>query len=492
MYRYLSKSMGLVFLLTAIACERAVTFSEVIPPVSEITEILHTSNSSYITLDQAKEVADIFIGAKDAVPLTRVTQSNTPEEASVQSISKDGEPLMYVVNYDDGGFVITSATRDYLPILAYSETGRFDVSLIQGGLALWVDETMAAVEASKEKADSVKLSMNRLWSLYEPTAQNEVLTTESSRNMTYTPAEIACFERCDELFLQYGGNGWNFLPLSLAEQVFDDAGLSYYYDNLCYSAQFNNSGISSSVVGWKEGSFTESYGPMLTTQWHQGTPYNDLCYGHPAGCGVIALAQVMKHHAFPQNFVYNNTEYFDWTTIPDNPTSTSNHSKLIKYVYDMTSTNYLPLFDVSWTTPGAMEDAITAMGFNVTRQDDDPQDVEYEVLRNHRPVIMLGHDSNSTNLPGDAEYVGNSHYWVVDGVQSVDTDVFMVFAEWQPNDSGQFTQSHYSIDNPDVISGISYLYYHYNMGWGGINDGWYGFNYDYPYLRQNFLISRIF
>lgn len=44
--------------------------------------------------------------------------------------------------------------------------------------------------------------------------------------------------------------------------------------------------------------------PLLTTRWSQRSPYNDLCpIGDggrtAAGCGVIAVAQIMRYHAWP-------------------------------------------------------------------------------------------------------------------------------------------------------------------------------------------------
>ena len=58
-------------------------------------------------------------------------------------------------------------------------------------------------------------------------------------------------------------------------------------------------------------------------------------------------------------------------------------------------------------------------------------------------------------------------------------------------DCEEFTISYNSIDNPDVISGISYLYYHYNWGWGNEDSAWYAYDDDnYQYSRQNYLISK--
>lgn len=43
--------------------------------------------------------------------------------------------------------------------------------------------------------------------------------------------------------------------------------------------------------------------PMLTTEWHQNSPFNDLIPGkYPAGCVAIALAQIMAYHEYPKNY----------------------------------------------------------------------------------------------------------------------------------------------------------------------------------------------
>ena len=104
---------------------------------------------------------------------------------------------------------------------------------------------------------------------------------------------------------------------------------------------------------------------------------------------------------------------------------------------------------------------------------------------------------NMTILPGSAEYVGDSHYWIIDGARRTESNVFMVFAEWQPYDCGEFTQSYYSIDNPNVVSGTTSLFYHYNWGWGsGNGNGWYysgvtqptNSSWNFKYGRENLFI----
>lgn len=441
-------------------------------------------NASYVTSTQARNVADAFLDRSDVAPLTRGSLIESKGASFVQTIDEAGEPLMYVVNYSDGGFVIVSATRDYMPVLAYSNEGRFDISSIEGGLGLWLDETKASVIESGAKPDSVRLKMNRLWNQYEKKT-HDVLVTKATASMT--PAEIACMERCEELYSRYSDEGWQFASLSGARYIFEEAGLLDYYNQLCYSASFNHSSPSCSVVGWKIGSFEESYGPMLSTHWHQGPPYNDLCGGYDAGCAAIAVAQVMKHYEYPPLMAYNGSE-FGWDSIPVQPSTSSSQSMLIRAIGVVTNMHYWSVG--SWTTPDKVEEGLEFFEYNVTRQNIDYRGVELQLLDHHRPVIILGNNNNLNALPGSLAYVGSSHYWVADGARRIDDDVVQVFAEWQPYDCGSFTNSYYSVDNPDVLRGFSSLYYHYNWGWGSGYDGWYAFNSnDYPYSRQSFYIS---
>jgi hypothetical protein len=90
---------------------------------------------------------------------------------------------------------------------------------------------------------------------------------------------------------------------------------------------------------------TEQAGPLLTTSWFQGSPYNDLCPGEGvsktmAGCVAIAAAQIMNYHEWPpygtgqHSYYWGGTQYcvensppgilsadfsdgYDWASMPD-------------------------------------------------------------------------------------------------------------------------------------------------------------------------------
>lgn len=472
---------GLTVLMLSTSCEQYLDnyFGN-----SQDTVPIQYEETSYVTSEQAKIVADSFFSRRDVSLQTRSVLVPNDCISSVYAIEECSEPIMYVVNYCQGGFVIVSASRDYLPVLAYSKEGRFDISSVGGGLGLWLDEAKSSVIESGAKPDSVRIKMNRLWDQYDKKTSDQVVTKSSS---SMSAAEIACMERCEELYNLYGDDGWQFSSLSGAQYIFEEAGLSDYYDQLCYSANFNHSSPSCSVVGWKIGSFENSYGPILSTHWHQDSPFNDLCDGYAAGCAAVAIAQVMKHYEYPELMSYNGT-YFGWNSIPVPPTSSSSQSLLIRAIGVATNMRYWSVG--SWTTPGNVEDGLELFGYHVTRQNCNYDGIEHQLLDYHRPVILLGNNNNLDVLPGSLAYVGNSHYWVADGARHVDDNVVQVFAEWQPYDSGSFTNSYYSIDDPDVLGGTSYLYYHYNWGWGNGYDGWYAFNSnDYSYSRQSFYIS---
>ena len=64
-------------------------------------------------------------------------------------------------------------------------------------------------------------------------------------------------------------------------------------------------------------------GPLLETEWHQNYPFDNLCpTGCPAGCVVIAVAQIMAYHELPKNPRFNDVPC-DWQQMKDSNNLTS-------------------------------------------------------------------------------------------------------------------------------------------------------------------------
>ncbi|MFV0311012.1 MAG: C10 family peptidase [Dysgonomonas sp.] len=449
---------------------------------------------TFVSLDKATAVADLFF--------SKLTESNVSTRsglkaqkgsALVETLRESSNPLMYIINYPDGGFVIMGTTKNYYPVLAYSDKNSFEITPDMDGISDWLEETKEAIKTSDALNDTIKTAMQNLWKSYETADISSPREAQDARLKSASNGQIACWNRCDELQMQYMGEGWNFLPLSQTKQIFEDAGFFGVYEDLCYGAEFNKSPFNCSVVGWRNIYKNEQVGPLLSTQWHQNPPFNDLCDGHSAGCGAIAVAQVMKYYQYPSTFTLNGYT-FNWNNIPVSPKSGSDQAALVRLVGGFVNVHYDSFG--SWATPGDMESGIRLLGYNVTRASHNYESVEKQLLTYKRPVIMGGNATNLSFLPGSLEYIGNSHYWICDGARRLTTNQIEYFTEWQPNGNGVFTPGWNSINSPGLLGGIVYLYFHMNWGWGGKNDAWFAFNDvnsgngNYQHSRQNFYITK--
>ena len=56
---------------------------------------------------------------------------------------------MHIFNYEDGGFIIVGATRNYYPILAYSDKGSFVLKDDMGPVDVWLEETKVCIKNSE-------------------------------------------------------------------------------------------------------------------------------------------------------------------------------------------------------------------------------------------------------------------------------------------------------------------------------------------------------
>jgi hypothetical protein len=258
------------------------------------------------------------------------------------------------------------------------------------------------------------------------------------------------------------------------------------YEDICFGADFNNSPLYCSVLGWKNVYTNEQVGPLLTTEWDQGTPFNSMCPpGKDAGCAAIAIGQIMAYHRYP------NMAGINWTQVGTTVFDNTSAPILIKDIGDKVNMNY---WDIgSWAFPCDVAGCLRSYGYTVERSTHNHERVKTEIFNRQRPVLMVG---GKYNLLVDLLSLIDGHYWVCDGARRVETGQIRYFTEWQPNGNGVFTPGWYSMSFPGVVGGIGYLYFHMNWGWGGSKDGWFAFNNvnsgngNYQYARDNWYISK--
>ncbi|MBU1013694.1 MAG: C10 family peptidase [Bacteroidetes bacterium] len=122
------------------------------------------TNEFFIAENSAKMVAENF---------AKGFGSNTPNSLKTQKTyslnnfldEENGEALLYIVNYDEGGFIIIPADNRVYPILAHSEESSFVTveSEIPDGVNLWVHYTKKAIKKVKRENKKQNLEMEKIW-----------------------------------------------------------------------------------------------------------------------------------------------------------------------------------------------------------------------------------------------------------------------------------------------------------------------------------------
>lgn len=441
-------------------------------------EILNPDgNETFVSSNKAIEVANLFFSRQTEGNISTKNGLKTGRSnPSVETITASGNPLMHVINYPEGGFAIVSATKNYYPILAYSDENPIDLTIEIPGLSSWLKEISEAIIASEVSDDTIKSEMQYKWKSYETRDISPSSKTSQLKNFNTTEGQ-ACLAKLLEYDAQYSNQGWAIGPLSGFRTYFYDNGMGATYENLSSLAGSNRDYV---IVGVKEAYSFRQNGPLLTTQWHQDSPYNYLIpASDPAGCAAIAVGQIMAYHKFPY------LAYINWNAMDNGGVAT-----LIADIGHRVNMTYWA--SGSWALPGNVESGIKSYGYKVNRTNVRALETEREIYAN-RPVLMVG---GTINLPGDLALIGDGHYWVCDGARESRYETFF-FADFPPYGTSPYSGMNVgTVTDPNTVRIESYVAFHMNWGWGGKNDGWFAptnvnsGNGNYQYSRQNYYISK--
>lgn len=387
------------------------------------------------------------------------------------------KPLMYIINLSDGGFVIISATKDYYPILAYSSTGNFTFDNINSdAVQIWLNETIETVNNSSNFDTTLKKNISNLWSQYLIKEESTIPKTKSNINQT---KEDAFQDRISCLYKETANSEFQYEYYRLSEAfelgVFQD---SYdAYQNYCRIAKENDSDPKYTIFAVAGGLNQNIVGPLLTTNWSQSNGFNIKCDSYPdnAGCGTIAISQIMRFHQFPVNY--------NWTAMENNRANEYSQT-LIRDVNRK--------IGGSGSTALTEKNTFTHFGYTATIVNHSVNSVINEILNHRKPVLMGGYEKFST--------VG--HSWVCDGVESSQyySKYFIEFIYGNNNTGYNYQNIEYvpSLEEPSIINGGPSTYFHMNWGWGlnsSTPNGWFTTNNvntnvgNFTYLRKNIFVS---
>jgi hypothetical protein len=207
--------------------------------------------------------------------------------------------------------------------------------------------------------------------------------------------------------------------------------------------------------------------PMLTTVWHQRSPFNDACplkrwffwqsYKRArAGCVAVAVSQIMAYHEYPRNLTCNGIP-IDWagikhlSNIYDRWADGTDYEKiaaaqLVSNIGAGCKTFYTP--DWSFALPVFARKYISSLGYsNVTLRYYYDKSKVINMLDNDNPVFVA---AVSGSVSG--------HAWVVDGYinrSRTDRDINA--------NTGAVVNSY---TEKEVLV-------HCNWGWRGTSNGYY-------------------
>ncbi|WP_324292971.1 Spi family protease inhibitor [Marinifilum fragile] len=230
--------------------------------------------------DQIAEKIAINLNT-DLLKAKNSTLSTTNEITEITPIEDENcEPLFYIINYKNGGFVVISADNRTTPILAFSDYNNFslDNNDYPTGLVDWLLKTKNGIQAIRIDSIEQTSIIKQEWEKLLNQSSNQTANLKTNQDSRIIESRIEPPSGCeDEL---------------------------------------------------------EIVGSLISTNWHQGPPFNTLmpiltCDGQSfqalAGCVPIAVAQVMKYHQHPTNY--------NWSNMP-NYSATSDTYNLIKDIHD--------------------------------------------------------------------------------------------------------------------------------------------------------------
>lgn len=384
---------------------------------------------------------------------TTKSLSQVQQGYSVQVIKGNSDmPVMYAVNFTTGGFMLISATKNYYPILAYSETGNFSTNHNIGGLDEWQNLFIKNIEESFSQPSDTILKYRSMWHKYS-NKQYIIPTTKNDNPFRYLTTEE--FMRLQKILqdsvMSWQSKGFNTYDVY---QIPPDCDISpeewaIMLEGAIYPLYQDCIRQLSVIVEREVVSYSRKVANFLQTTWDQEPGYNAYypfidTKQAPAGCGPVALAQVMKYYEHPNNFNWNAMS-------SDQPTDET--ARLLFDIAERCDAKYSP--KLTTVTFNKSKEVLKSYGYSINAN---PNWSISSDCYMKKPIITCGRAKNEN------EDVG--HMWVISGCDH--TTIMHRFEVWTFKTKDRFEMLDYY--SPTLFS-TDYDYM--NWGWGGYLNGYY-------------------
>ena len=333
-----------------------------------------------VNIETAKKVAKNYMD--DKIP----NRTNTIK--SLFNETYNGEIVYYVVNFEEGGWVMVSADDNTVPVLGFSFEGTALKNTAKPpAYEAWVNnykEQVFNARSLKERSQEVK---DKWDNLINPLKLK-------SLQYNYTPGTP---------LLDVPGRG----EVQWGQTRNNDGGCSPSYNEFCPDRDCD-----------------------------------DACHDRAsAGCGAVALGQIMWYWQWPDNSSYRS---YDWTLMPNVLLNSSSNAEgdeiahLLRDIGDASNMHYWCAG--AWATTDNLVDALKKFKYKKAekkvRSHFNFGDVWGDLLRAEvdagRPVLYKG--GNVVDLDDLPDELGAVHYFVLDGYSASDPDYFHFNFGWPHKD----------------------------------------------------------
>lgn len=446
------------FKLTAVTIAAATFFS-----CNQSDELSYDAEQVKVTQeDNLIERNILNLSSVDASKLAKQFSINEYEGGSrataevaikdIQTVaSESGEPLLYVVNYaDNKGFTVISATKNYAPVLAYSEEGYLNVNDESFTNNIFMDEYKTYIESVVNvESDSLRQRYAIDWSFYEK-------KPEAVNSRAYTDAQIQ--QELNNARTYYTNQGYEVHSLNAATSLIQGAGGQ--------TGEERANGFINDICSWTPPQYDcmdvtlllvkrtyDQHGPYLQTAWHQDYPYAVNTPYLTAGCMKIAVTQMMYYHKWPMNAFDWNQIRVNWGDQFSDPTIAE--IDFMDEIGTKLNQTYIAVNQTQISLPHMISTfnhynyEIEELAYN--------RKTAMEYIKSRIPLIMYGRKDNN-----------NVHVWVCDGYRHPKVQYAAYMIDW---DFGEYTFYPGMTDD-------SGEYFHMNMG-NGVNMWYYQDNATY-------------
>ncbi len=363
----------------------------------------------------------------------------------------DEKPSIYVVNFlNNNGFILLSATKNICPILAYSNKGYFDLTnIMPNGLIKWKENIISTIKwANEQPYDSIRVYREQ-WRSFED--DNFFVFSPNSRYATDEELLEA------QAILNDSINSWRNKGYSIYDitgNITGDENIDQEMRDKAYEYTYYlylDNWESVSVAIRKTENYTETFPNFVLSKWAQNNGYNatfPTINGRltVAGCGPVAIGQVMRFFEYPATFNWNNMPY-------NTPTNTTSN-----LLYDI-ATKANATLGISGTSVSSenITTALRAFGYSAELVDFNINKV-WNNIRLSKPVVVFGTPSG----------YNSGHIWIISGaIDHYNLTCYEVYTFGGRN--------RLDCAYRDIIDSNAWDSFYMNWGWGGSNDGFYVF-----------------